>query len=561
MPIRWKDPAYNQRYGPLDPYTIQTYKVRPDLFDTDLPGPHSTTQAPTLNESTVAPASKRKSDSLPEATPPKTISGAPASTGGEAALPSSSASGSTSNMGLPGTAKEQADIGGDGASGMVYYIERPFSKFENRLNVYRKTHKFMTFGLAPNIITVESGTAPSVVQNAWLTSFLAEVPWHIPALYMNQSEFNILDPGARCVKVELEVYYRGTTIQFQTATTTTNLATLNQINDIAVAHGLNRSGQGQNVSFTSFNSTQSMIPTGVTRPKYAAVGSSYRGMIEDYYGTDNGATNFVNYIPHHQLGRQTFLYNYWAQSSIYNVGTTNLAQVQFGGWPELQDKIQQIDGKTCVNTCVAKSVYEPKQGALKAPLRMFAHGLPLKLIDGNAQAIPVGGSLPRNRVAGYSATVAGASDGVRSAIDESETDMSNAATNDVPYTLYTPIEKSQCLRSGVWGEQIPHIQPSVHIGVQPVPALTTSATLTSSIEDGSWTDVRGYWEVVATMYTKEHNPTEYPYAQGSNVPFGEVIHTGLAKPQLLLDPRNECATLGGLHSTSTVTSRLGNDIV
>lgn len=483
-----------------------------------MPGPHSTTEAPTDHVSTTVPSTSKRGGGPLQGTPAPKVANT-GNTGSPPAVPSNSGNTPSGNMSsLPGTAKEQADIGGDVDTSPIYHIEKPLSLFNDRVNVYRKSHKFMTFGLAPNIITYDSGTSPEVVSNAWLTTYLAEVPWHIPAFYLNPSEFELLNSGVRVKRVEVEVYYRGTTIQFNTASSATNLATLNQINDIAVAHGLNRSGQGSNVSYTSFSPTQTMVPAGITRPKYDAVGSTYRGMVEDYYGTNNDTTNFTNYIPHHQHGRQTFLYNYWALSSIDSNTTTTLQQRQYGGWPELTDKIQQMDGKTCVNQCVLKSSYEPKMGPIKRPLRMYAHGLPFISTSNAAVPIHVGGSLPRNRISGFGVSGVSASDGMTAGIDETEVDMDNVSTNDLPYNLYTPIEKSQALRSGAWGEQIPHIQPSVHIGIQPVPALTTTQTLTSSTEDGTWTDTRGYWEVVATMYTKEHNPTEYPYATTANVP-------------------------------------------
>lgn len=528
-------------------------------FTDELPGPSSTTQAPTDHISTTAPSAGSKRTAEADSS---SGSATKKQAHGTGVIPSDSAAVSSTDVemaSLTGTGKEQADIGGNTSMDMVYHIEKPISIFNNRSNVYRKSHKFMTFGLAPNIVTHTTGTAPSAYVNAWLTTYLAEVPWHLPVLYLNQSEFDLLQPGTRVESVSIEVYYRGSTIQFSTASSTTNLATLNQINDIAVAHALNKTGQGSNVSFTSFNSTQTMIPTGVTQPKYEAVGSNYRGMLFDFYGTNNDNTNFVNYIPHHQVGRQTFLYNYWAQSSIAGNGTSLANQLQYGGWPELADKIEQLDGKTCVNQCVLKSHYKPKMGPIKVPLRMYAHGLPLTNPTETNISIPVGGELPRNRIAGYAATT-NSSTGITSSIEETENNMSVESSSPYPFSIYAPIEKSQFMRSGVWGDQNAHIQPSIHIGVQPVPSLTTSATITSSTEDGTWTDVRAYWEVIATMVTKEQEPTEYPYATIGNVPFGEVIHQTDLKPAVNLNPRADSATLGGLYSTTAIATRLGSDI-
>lgn len=271
------------------------------------------------------------------------------SSGGEAELPHKSAGGGTvavdpANIpqdiemaSLTGTGKEQASGGASSDGMMVHYIEKPISIFGAKTSTYKKVHKFMTFGLADAII--KNGTAAD--GNCFLTSFLAEVPWHIPALYLNQSEFDLLPPGSRVSEVSIEVIYRGSTIQFETAQSTTSLATLNQINDIAVAHALNRTGWGSNVSYAGFNSEQPMIPTLINPPKYAPdlTGNiTYKGMVRDFYGSNNDATTFTGDIPKHQTGRQTFLYNYWSTTQRDAATTTTAANRMFGGWPCIAEK-------------------------------------------------------------------------------------------------------------------------------------------------------------------------------------------------------------------------------
>jgi hypothetical protein len=456
---------------------------------------------------------------------------------------------------LTGTGKEQASGGASSDGMMVHYIEKPLSIFSTRENTYKKSHKFMTFGLAPNFISIEADTIGSVV----LTSYLAEVPWHIPALYLNQSEFDLLQPGSRVKSVSIEVIYRGSTIQFETASTASGLATLNQINDITVAHGLNRSGQGSNVRFTAFDTDKPMLPTKVTQPIYGPIAGVYRGMVRDYYGSNNNVVQFKGDVPKHQIGRQTFLYNYWANS--LRGGNTALANNQmFGGWPCLTDKISQMDGKTVVNQVVASSTYTPKLAPLKPPLRMQSHGLPFPLPGANLD-VQVGGNLVNTRTAQVQipAIAPSASVPVRTGAAETSNSINNnssTAPNTQPtFDIYTVIEKSQMGRTGFWGEHDPHIQPSLHVGVQPIPALTTSATL---LEDGQfnlWTDTRAYWEVVATMVTAEHNPTAWPYATQANVPAGDTIlwNDDTQRPAINTNPRSDGATFAGLYSDSLMT--------
>nr|WPR17920.1 MAG: capsid protein [Skomarfal virus 23] len=477
------------------------------------------------------------------------------SSGGEASLPHKAVSANIDpavipqdiEMGLTGTGKEQASGGASSDGQMVHVIPKPMSMFGDRTNVYTKTHKFMTFGFADELVDVGA----EGVGNTWLTSYLAEVPWHIPAFYLNQSEFNLLSNSAHVQEISIEIAYRGSTIQFETAATATGLATLNQINDISVAHALNRTGWGSNVSYTAFSATQPMLPTGVDRPKYGPVPGNYRGMVRDYYGSENSDINFLDDIPKHQTGRQCFLYNYWAMSTRGG----NLVQTgnrMFGGWPALAEKIKQMDGKTVVNQVVASSTYNPKFAPIKPPLRSVGHGLPFPTQNGTI-SVPGLGEMVNQRQANVQiSNVPPTTTGIQQQSIEASYVMSNAGTNEPIFDIFTPIEKCQIGRSGMWGLNDAHIQPSVHIGVQPVPALSSAALLAENLVFNNWTDTRAYWEITATMKTKEMSPTHWPYATVANVPVGEQVAWAPAanRPLAITDARNDGATFGGLYTLS-----------
>lgn len=455
---------------------------------------------------------------------------------------------------LTGTGGAQAS-GGASSDGMeIYEIERPLSVFGATESVYTKSHKFMTFGFADNFISIGAATVGNVI----LTSYLAEVPWHIAAFYLNQSEFDLLPPGTRVTEVGISIVYRGSTIQFETAASTTGLATLNQINDIGVAVGLNRTGWGSNYSYTSFNTStppQPMLPTGVAAPKYGPVTNNYRGMVRDYYGSNNTVAAFKGDVPKHQTGRQTFLYNYWAMTSRGGGGTA-AGSFMSGGWPCLAEKVQQMDGKTVVNQVVMQSTYRPKLAPLKAPLKTESHGLPFP-IQGSTLATQVGGNLVGTRTATVTTANVNPSASEQILLTAAETVNNLGNTNITPnadptFDIYSPIEKIQMGRSGYWGEHDPHIQPSVHIGVQPVPALSSAATLALESAFNSWTDTRAYWEIVATMKTTNRQPTAYPYASKPNVPFGEnVVWNPLAnRPSAIVNATQDGATFCGLYTNS-----------
>lgn len=448
---------------------------------------------------------------------------------------------------LPGTGLPQSDVG-NSMGEPVYSIPRPLTQFGRKISIYTKQHKFMTFGIAP--VGLFLNTVNPVAQSYFITTALAELPVHMPVLYLNQSEFDLIPPGSRVVELNVIVTYRGTVVQFETASTTTALATLNQINDIHVAYALNKTGQGQNISYTSFPAATPMIPGGIARPKYDAI-PNYVGMVEDYYGQTNNGPNFHNNIPHSQLGRQTFLYNYWALSA--RGGTTAAALTQTGGWPSLADKIDQMDGRTVINQVVARYNYKPKIAPIKAPLHTIGHGLPWLHTPGNPLNVAVGGNLPAVRRAAMS-MLPPSSVGVHASISE----ISDVVTNEIPtqptMNIFSPIEKSQMMRSGFWGEHVPHVQPSLHIGNQPVPSLTTASLLTTSPGFGTWTNTRAYWDVQCTMVVQEHQPTAYPHAAAANVPIGDqlVWVNDNVKPAVNVDPRNDGATMAGLYTDQHV---------
>ena len=80
--------------------------------------------------------------------------------------------------------------------------------------------------------------------------------------------------------------------------------------------------------------------------------------------------------------------------------------------------------------------------------------------------------------------------------------------SQVKFTYDDPIEKSQWIFYGNFEHGSPQIQPSVHIGTQPVPALTTASLQGRS--NSTFTDTSAMFEVVAEMEVEVGAPTPYP---------------------------------------------------
>lgn len=440
-----------------------------------------------------------------------------------------------------GSGKDQAAGGGDSTGQVIHKIPKPLSVFGSQVCVYTKVHKLMTFGLAHQIFKVNTN-------DFWLGTHLAEIPWELPVMYLTPSEFNLLPDGARVESMSCKVIYRQSVIQFPTATSTAGLATLNQISDISVAHALNKTGWGNNINYTAFDAGKPMVPTGIRAPRYIPVANSYRGLQQELYGEDQSSTNFPNYIPKHQVGNYSFVQNYFAMSTT---GLPIATPPQSGGWPCLVEKCEQFDGKTCINSVIAVSEYKPKVAPLKNPLKNWQHGLP-KPAFGTSIKIPAGGHIPNAFISNYKSNDTASS--MTGAREISTTDLNYTQSNQT-FDIYTPIEKSQTYRSGLYGQTDPHVQPSIHIGVQPIPSLTTTQQAGADGAYNSWTDTRGYFEVICTMVVKTQTPTAYPYAAVPNVPIGEQMFQIAAanQPAYNRNPSDVGATWGGLYTVEKPT--------
>lgn len=434
-------------------------------------------------------------------------------------------------MGLPGTGRGQAD-GGAGSDGQqVYAIDRPISHFGVKTSTYTKSHKFMIFGIANAVLGPTSTISP---QHRVLTTCLAEIPWHKLPLYMNQSEYELLGTNSRVVECRVQVVFRGTRIAFETSSSATSLATLNQVSNLQVGIGLNKTGWGLDRYYNSFEATQPMVPTGTTAPLYERRTDApvYRGMVADYYGVANTDTQFGKNgeYPHHQTGSWTFLRNYWCMYTQSGINTTANART---GWPCLTEKIQQYDAKTVVNEVVADVTYKPKMGYVKRPAGFLPIGYPLE-----GGVIGIGDHLANFRNTNLNRNTTSPA---LSQSSEASVIARTTFPND-DFTIYSDIEKSQGMRYGPWGNNHPQIQPSLHVGVQAVPALTTAA-LTGPLN--SWTDSMGYLDVTATIVIADSQPTGFPYAATTNVPINDCVFRST------FNAGTNNSAIGGLYTDAT----------
>ena len=175
----------------------------------------------------------------------------------------------------------------------IYSPEKPLSLFGHKISTYKKVHRFMTFAIAPSWIVVDR-TTPTENQR-WLTTSLASIPWDLPILYLNPSEFRLIPNGSYVKEVRIKVVHRGNRIAFETGEIATRLATLNQVQNIVVGFGLNKTGWGVNTTYQGITSSNPMVPTEIGLP----INGTYEN---NFYGTNNDTPDFTAFIPTHQVG-------------------------------------------------------------------------------------------------------------------------------------------------------------------------------------------------------------------------------------------------------------------
>lgn len=422
-------------------------------------------------------------------------------------------------MDLPGTGAPQA---GGGAEDGTFMYHAPSTNFGRKISVYRKQHKVQSFGITSD------GFGFTDKRAVILPTCLMEIPWHLPAFYLTPNEFGLIPEGSHVKAVKISVRYRKTTVQFGTNTTITQEAVLNQLTDVVAAEALNKTGYGSDYWPNKFENNNPMKVSGAANPVYGKRGLDYRGLVEDLYGQNNNGTNFLSYLPKVQLGMNWIPRNYFCMTTEQKASGDPGEEPATGGWPNLWNHVRQYDGDTAKNITILEMIYEPKVAPLKNPIRYRPIGIPLadNATTNNSLTIPTVGSkgtfwTPRVTRSQVDPLVGGYE-------NNTVTDITNNPnqTSALNFDIYTPIEKSQWMRTGIWGDANSHVQPSAHVGVQPVPALNTNALIADD-DATKYTTTKGYFLIDAEMIVQEHLPTVFPYESLAgplaDVPYGDQM--------------------------------------
>ena len=388
---------------------------------------------------------------------------------------------------LPGTAEGQASAPMEGGP-RERALPRPTLGLHPQIRHYRKVHRFLSFGIAYDILKF-TGSDKQVYN--MMTTPLAKIPWDRPYLYLNQAEYSILSEGAHMESVRVTVICRNVRIAFPTNSSDSNLATLNQNKDIVVAQGLNKNVKMVDIKYTGFQAAQPMIPTGIETEKDA----DHTDLLVDLYGSANFADLIV---PRHQAGIPTPLP--WYGVVPYTDNTID------EGYPCLQHYYSDVDADSVTGNEIISVEYKPIVGLLNMPHRSVYEGTPTVYSNTLKQRVVI----PRgsHQLENHCTTVAYNIDAHDN--PSSNTDSLNSAVpvNTNPFTIITPIEKSQYIRQGNFQCPGTQAQDSLHIGLQPVIALTTAALQGKS--NSSFTDSQAYFEVICEATVNNSWPSPFP---------------------------------------------------
>lgn len=390
-------------------------------------------------------------------------------------------------MDLPGTGESggsDPDTGNPSAENSV--IPRPVQSMGGYKLVFRKNHCLLSYGLAWKISRLDAAST-----NYLTTTSLMSLPVEQPYFYMSPAEFDWLPRGAICKSVKVKAVMRNPRTAFETNSTSTTLATLNQNKFIAIAEGLNLKTRGVDRAMKFGSSTAAMINQGTEE----YVKAHHEKFILGAYGSLTKAPTFqegFRSLPCSSLMLPMMLNRYFC-----SVATNDSINKDIG-WPNLSLYIRKGDASFLTGKTVAEYSYTPKCGYLTQPYQMRANGyfgdVTNEFSNNSVTQINKSGNLLSSIVQTDLASGAMCQSD-NNIIDYESGEWNNLALRTGSHYM-TPIEKSQYIMNGPRDASKCSVQPSLHMGVFPVPRMTTNELKTVP---ENYTDIEVQWDVETEM--------------------------------------------------------------
>jgi len=399
------------------------------------------------------------------------------------------------------------------------YVDRPISVKGGYMIRFGKVHRMLTYGFSSEILELrpQAGTTPNVVPALMaVSSSLATIPWDRAFYYLNPGEQASLPDGSKAHACHIRIVQRNPRVAFETNSSDTSLATLNQNKFGIKAVGLNTKEDIRmcNVTLTAGDSPDNMKPSALALPTSAQMNTIDIGM----YGVSqvaNSETGFNTVVP-----CQPFMipmhYNKYA--AFVNVGqwpgASGPAQ-QYVGWYDVSKHIAQYDMGAMIGKDIVNESYTFKDAPLKAQIPYVEYML------GSLGGVNYANCVFNDHNIGkeFNKTSITSIDNYPDS-NPSETQTALSTTKDnydsrvtvTNFRTNIPLEKVQFTKNIDSNRDTScYVQPSIHVGISPVPRLSPQGD-TTLLKPDSWTDVQAYYEITATLEVfipYEHSCTHF----------------------------------------------------
>lgn len=396
-----------------------------------------------------------------------------------------------------------------GSSGAPLNVRSSVSTGSGQIT-FRKIHRIYTYGYAFSLKehTIASTTALNVNKQYMLKTPLCCIPWDKPYFYMTPSEYHLLPSTAIVQSCNVKVKFRNCRQSFQTNTSATATATLNQYQDIVTCVNANQELDALSGYYAGSFDHKKMTYADlnvITQDKHKEIAKTMWGVAEN--DDDFGTT-----MPRSVVGVPILLNYYLALF-------TESSNPQRAGWNMLSQHLNVFDGDLAAGNIILDQTYTPSCGFLKTPYAAIFR--PYPAYDDSAAVtklfqIPTASKVLYSSVADFKHTVA--QTGGLVTVQSREAETVNGST--VTFGYYDDFDKSQITQIAMHNVY-PSVQPSIHIGVLPSKSASGKDLVTETEE---YTDMQAYFEVEATCTVSFELPTRFPHATVPNVhPNNQVL--------------------------------------
>lgn len=406
---------------------------------------------------------------------------------------------------LPGTGNENAADADTGYPSIENAtIPSAPSNATGYTMVFRKHHTMVSYGVANIQLQLGSHQHDRIG-----TTNLMYIPVDKPYFYFSPSEFlKIISKvrGVRVLEMKCKIVLRNPRTAFETNASTSNLATLNQNKFIQTSVGLINNTRGLNLWYKFGTATNPMKPTSVE----TICKEIQHKFISAAYGvTDALAINFSdgNTLPcsFFNLPMQFPVYYGMYANSNHNSG--------YLGWQNINKYIEKKDASNLIGKTLIEYSYKPKMGILSRPWEYVYAGRCDENPDKDNNFILYTMDKTKRTGCTKKSMEQGSHKHLETEVVSFDRSSYKKLFGDETNRYLQPIECAQYITNNDQRMK-GHIQPSLHVGVCPVPQLTT--TTTGLVAD-KFTDVEGTFDIDTEIVLEFGMPFNYTHFEEPHI--------------------------------------------